>query len=366
MNTNKVLKLNGALLDKEQLQKHLEKIAVSHNLNNKSNKNTYPIPQMLQNFEFIKEVYKLLNEHVKLGITIHPAGEWLLDNFYIIEETVKQVEKELTVKKYTNFIGIANGSYEGFARVYVLASEIVAYTEGKIEKNDLIKYIESYQTKRTLNMDEIWNIGLFIQIAIINNIKEVCEKICSSQIQKYKVENIAERLIENKSKSDIKFTDVNHISKYAFKDMRYSFVEYMAYTLKRYGKKGYQYLKALEEMVEMTGSTVSDIIKKEHFDIAVKKVLMSNYITSIKKIQRIDFLEIFQKLNGVEEILNNDPANVYSKMDYKTKAYYRNKIKEISTKTKISEIYIAKKILEISNKSPKKHKTRTCWVLFNR
>lgn len=356
MNTNKVLKLNGALLDKEQLQKHLEKIAVSHNLNNKSNKNTYPIPQMLQNFEFIKEVYKLLNEHVKLGITIHPAGEWLLDNFYIIEETVKQVEKELTVKKYTNFIGIANGSYEGFARVYVLASEIVAYTEGKIEKNDLIKYIESYQTKRTLNMDEIWNIGLFIQIAIINNIKEVCEKICSSQIQKYKVENIAERLIENKSKSDIKFTDVNHISKYAFKDMRYSFVEYMAYTLKRYGKKGYQYLKALEEMVEMTGSTVSDIIKKEHFDIAVKKVLMSNYITSIKKIQRIDFLEIFQKLNGVEEILNNDPANVYSKMDYKTKAYYRNKIKEISTKTKISEIYIAKKILEISNKSPKNTK----------
>ena len=311
---------------------------------------------MLQNFEFIKEVYKLLNEHVKLGITIHPAGEWLLDNFYIIEETVKQVEKELTVKKYTNFIGIANGSYEGFARVYVLASEIVAYTEGKIEKNDLIKYIESYQTKRTLNMDEIWNIGLFIQIAIINNIKEVCEKICSSQIQKYKVENIAERLIENKSKSDIKFTDVNHISKYAFKDMRYSFVEYMAYTLKRYGKKGYQYLKALEEMVEMTGSTVSDIIKKEHFDIAVKKVLMSNYITSIKKIQRIDFLEIFQKLNGVEEILNNDPANVYSKMDYKTKAYYRNKIKEISTKTKISEIYIAKKILEISNKSPKNTK----------
>ena len=356
MNTNKVLKLNGALLDKEQLQKHLEKIAVSHNLNNKSNKNTYPIPQMLQNFEFIKEVYKLLNEHVKLGITIHPAGEWLLDNFYIIEETVKQVEKELTVKKYTNFIGIANGSYEGFARVYVLASEIVAYTEGKIEKNDLIKYIESYQTKRTLNMDEIWNIGLFIQIAIINNIKEVCEKICSSQIQKYKVENIAERLIENKSKSDIKFTDVNHISKYAFKDMRYSFVEYMAYTLKRYGKKGYQYLKALEEMVEMTGNTVSDIIKKEHFDIAVKKVLMSNYITSIKKIQRIDFLEIFQKLNGVEEILNNDPANVYSKMDYKTKAYYRNKIKEISTKTKISEIYIAKKILEISNKSPKNTK----------
>lgn len=35
-------------------------------------------------------------------------------------------------------------------------------------------------------------------------------------------------------------------------------------------------------------------------------------------------------------------------MEHNTKAYYRNKIKEISTKTKISEIYIAKKTLELA------------------
>ncbi|MCI8833567.1 MAG: hypothetical protein HFJ19_05180, partial [Clostridia bacterium] len=48
-----------------------------------------------------------------------------------------------------------------------------------------------------------------------------------------------------------------------FKDMRYPFVEYMSYILKRYGKKGYSYLNALEETMEMTGTTVSEIIKKE-------------------------------------------------------------------------------------------------------
>ena len=36
-------------------------------------------------------------------------------------------------------------------------------------------------------------------------------------------------------------------------------------------------------------------------------------------------------------------------MDDKTKEYYRNKIKEISKKTKISEIYITRKILELAN-----------------
>ena len=55
---------------------------------------------MLENYKIIEQVYNLLNEHLKLGISIHPAGEWLLDNIYIIEQTVKLIQKELTLKKY--------------------------------------------------------------------------------------------------------------------------------------------------------------------------------------------------------------------------------------------------------------------------
>ena len=345
------LKINGTMLEKSQLDKHLEKIASTHNLSAKSEKNTYPIPNLIKDFEYIKEVYKLLNEHLKLEITIHPAGEWLLDNFYIIEETVKQIQNELSIKKYTNFVGIQSGEYKGFARIYVLAEEIVAYTDCKIEKENLEEYLKSYQEKRTLSMDEIWNIGIFLEIGIIQKIRDVCEKIANSQMQKYKVEDIAERLIENKDKSKYIYKQKNNnYQKNMLQniDMKYPFIEYMSYTLKRYGKKGIGYLNILEDIVEKQGTTVSDVIQKEHFNIAIQKVLIGNSITSIKKIQRINFLEIFEKINGVEDILKKDPANIYEKMDYTTKEYYRNKIKEIATKTKISEIYIAKKILELS------------------
>ena len=358
MKENRRLNINGTMLEKSQLDKYLEKIAASHNICTKSDKTTYPIPGLLEDFEFIKEVYDLLNQHLKLEITIHPAGEWLLDNLYIIEEAVKQIKNELTLKKYTNFVGIANGEYKGFARIYVLASEIVAYTDNKIEKENLEEYLKSYQSKKELSMDEIWNIGIFLQIAIIQNIRKVCEKIAASQIEKYKVENIAERLIENKNKNDLIYK--NNISlknkKIIFQDMKYPFIEYMSYTLKKYGKKGIGYLNVLEETVEKLGTTVSEVIQKEHFDIAVQKVLIGNSITSIKNIQRINFLEIFEKINGVEDILKQDPAGVYPIMEYKTKEYYRNKIKEISNKTKISEIYIARKTLEICREKQEKQK----------
>ena len=350
MKENQKLKITGTMLEKSQLEKHLEKIASSHNTTSKSQKDTYPVPQLIENFKTIEEVYNILNEHLKLGINIHPAGEWLLDNFYIIEETVKQIQKELPLNKYMNFVGISNGEYKGFARIYVLASEIVAYTDNKIERENLEDYLISYQRKKTLSMDEIWNIGVFLQIAIIENITDICAQIYSSQIQKYRAENIAERLVENKDKSQTKFKNTK-IEKEFFQDMRYPFIEYMSYILKRYGKKANAYLNVLEEVVEKLGTTVSDVIKKEHFEIATQKVLMGNSITSIKEIQRINFLDIFEKINGVEEILKRDPANVYEKMDYKTKEYYRGKIKEISKKTKISEIYIARKMLELAQEN---------------
>lgn len=361
MRENKKLQITGVMLEKEQLKKHLEKIASSHNIISRSQKDTYPIPRLLEDYEKIKEVYKMLNEHVNMKINIHPAGEWLLDNFYIIEETVKQIEKELTIKKYKNFIGIANGEYAGFARIYVLASEIIAYTENRIEKESLEEYLQSYQNKKTLNMDEIWNIGIFLQIAIIHNISQICEKIASSQAQKYKVESIVERLVEGKTKQEQKYkeykSNTHNFKKTMMRDMRYPFIEYMSYTLKRYGRKGTRYLKVLEDIVEKMGMTVSEVIQKEHFDIAIQKVLMGNSITSLKTIQRINFLEIFEHINGVEDVLRKDPSGIYINMDWKTKEYYRNKIKRISEKTKISEIYIARKIIEIckNNEGKKSH-----------
>ena len=350
MKEKRRLNIKGAILDKNQLDSYLEKIASDHILQEKSNKDTYPIPRLKEDFEVIKEVYKLLNEHLEIGIPIHPAGEWILDNLYIIEEAIKNICKELTLKKYTNFLGIANGRYEGFARIYVLAGEMVAYTDGKINGENLKQMLMAYQNKKSLSMNEIWNIGLFIQIVLIENIREICEYIYSCQMQKEKVENILSKFFNTK----VKPSHATVINSIKLTPMRNSFIEYMSYRLKKYGRKAFAYLNILEEEVEKTGNDISEIVKKEHFDVAVKKVLVGNAIITLKNISRVNFLEIFESINGVEDILKQDPAQQYDKMDVDTKTYYRNKIQEISKKTKISEIYITKKCLELSKKAKEK------------
>jgi len=347
MKKNKSLNIRGTLLDRNQLSQYIEKVAAEHNVKTTSNKDTYPIPNVIEDYKFILETYKLLDKHIKLGIKIHSAGEWLLDNFYIIEETVKSIEKEMPLKKYKSMIGLSSGRFQGFARSFVLAEEIVAYTDCKIDREIIDLSLKAYQKKKFLSMDEICNIGTFFKISMISHIKEVCEKIYSSQIQKYKVESIIERVIDEKNVNDRKFKNISNVKVFSETELKYPFIEYMSYKLKSYGKKALDYQNILEKEVLKLGMTLSDVIQKEHLYIANLKIKIGNCITSIKSVNRISFSELFSYINLSEEILRMDPAGVYQLMDQDSKSYYRSKIEEISKKSKISEIYISEKIIEL-------------------
>lgn len=235
----RILNIKGTVLDKNQLEDYMEKVASDNVLKNTSDKETYPIPRLIENFELITNVYNLLNSHLKLGINIHPAGEWILDNYYIIEEAVKVIKESLNLNKYIDFVSIDNGQYKGVARIYFLAAQMCAYTDNNINKENIIYMLRAYQKKKSLSMDEIWNIGIFIQICIIEKIAEICEKIYSSQMQKYRVENIVERLVEQKSKEEQKYKNDKSYktSKLGYREMKYPFIEYMSYKLKKERKE---------------------------------------------------------------------------------------------------------------------------------
>ena len=256
----KYLNIKGTILDNYQLQNYMERISINHEVGGKSKKNTYPIPRLKENFKFIEKTYNVLNEHIKIGIEIHSAGEWLLDNFYIIEETYKTICMEMNLKKYKKFNSLTNELYNGFARIYILACEIVAYTDNKIDDDILKLTLSSYQKRKLLSMEEIWNLWIFLEIATIENIRNICEKIYVSQMQKHKVENIIERLVEFKTPKEYKFNKV----KINFKndEYKYAFIEYMSYKLKKIGKHGLPYLEILEDLVKRTRNNSSRCNKK--------------------------------------------------------------------------------------------------------
>ena len=79
-----------------------KKLAINHYVERHSDKKTFPRNQLKNDYQVISKAYQILNESIAKEVSIPPSGEWLLDNFYIIEETVKQIKQELTKKKYRN------------------------------------------------------------------------------------------------------------------------------------------------------------------------------------------------------------------------------------------------------------------------
>ena len=349
MNKYKYLNIKGANLEDNQLYDYLKHSAEEDLIIKNSNKKTFPIKALKKDFNIILKTYKLLNEHLKLGINIHSAGEWLLDNFYIIEECEKNVEKNLKLKKYISLPGLDNEKYKGFSRIYVLVSEIVGFSEKTISEEKIINSINSYQLRKVLSMEEIWEIGNFFQIALIQKISEICEKIYYAQQERYKVENTFERLVELKPNNNRVYKRKIKNNKKSY-DLNYSYIEYMTYKLRRIGKKGSQYIDILENEINKLGTSIDDIVQKEHLYIATLKIKLGIFITSLKKINRIDYKNIFKETNKTEELLNHDPSGFFAMQTDDTKELYREVIRKISKKAHISEIYVTEKILSLAKR----------------
>ena len=91
----------------------------------------------------------------------------ILDNLYIIEESIKNICKELTLKKYINFLGIAISSKLGKAvkRNYIkrIIREVYRNTEEQIKTGNTIVFL--------------WKKNAEIKQACYENVKKDIEKI---------------------------------------------------------------------------------------------------------------------------------------------------------------------------------------------
>ena len=86
--------LRSELLSADQMEQHGKLVAGVHQLKPGRPRDRL-LARLAENQNLLLEVHKLLTEAVKDGRRITPAGEWLLDNFYVIEEQIRTARRHL-------------------------------------------------------------------------------------------------------------------------------------------------------------------------------------------------------------------------------------------------------------------------------
>ncbi len=315
-----------------------------------------------KNYKIIFKTYKILEKSYELKIPIHSAGQWILDNMYIIDQEYENIKEANKSLKYKKLPVIKTHDGNKYISIFYLAYELVENNTGFIDENLILNCLKEHQKLSYLKSDELDLFILMLKLALLKFIARICINITNSQQRKMDVENIisVEYLDNNLAKELYnEFKYFNNFREYLIdpvkiKNTNTAFVEYMAYRLKEMGQKGEKYFKVLNNEAEKIGFTVEEAIVKEHMEIAKTTNYIGRAILSYKKLLGINFREIFEKVNKIDEMLLQDYTNEFKKCDYKTKSRYRCYIIKLAKKYNLSEVYIAKKVVECS-KNYKKH-----------
>src|SRR5688572_23081756 len=136
--------LRAELFGVDQLARHAESLAASHHVEVRGGSN-----ELLACLERNEEILREFN-HSTLAVDparrITPAAEWLLDNFYLIEEQVQMARRHLPRNYNRELPRLVDGASAGLPRVYDLVLEFITHVDAQLDAAPLSAFVAAYQT----------------------------------------------------------------------------------------------------------------------------------------------------------------------------------------------------------------------------
>ena len=139
--------IRGEVLGAERLGERARAVARGHHLlPAQKQRGVGPLLLRLEDTRSVLDrVYQELNTGAERGLDISPAGEWLLDNFYTVEEHIREIRATLPNGYYRELPELATGPLARFPRVYEIAIELIAHTEGHLDLANTDLFVREFQ-----------------------------------------------------------------------------------------------------------------------------------------------------------------------------------------------------------------------------
>ncbi|MBP6680057.1 MAG: hypothetical protein KA166_02630, partial [Saprospiraceae bacterium] len=332
--------LRAELFSTEQLEVYAASLAETHTLSSELATEQL-LKRLDENEAILLEVRNLLIESAKENSSISPAGEWLLDNFYSIEEQI-QIGKKHFPKSYSDTLPrLAKGPFAGLPRVYHIALEIIAHSDGRVDPENLYSFVKAYQEVTNLKLGELWAVPIMLRIALIENLRRLAATIARDRINKNLADYWADKMTDTAEKDPKSLIVVTADMARSNPPIVSSFVAELTRRLLGKGPALSLPLSWVEQRLSENGLTTNMLVHQENQKQAADQVSMSNSISSLRFINNSDWREFVEKTSGVEEILRTDIGNVYGQMDFTTRDHYRHRVEAIAKRSGSSELDVA-------------------------
>ncbi len=156
----------------EELALHL-----AQNLEPVSRSNDNPLPARLRTLgTFLQSAYRYFDESSLEVTAASQAAEWMLDNYYIIEQALRQTNEDLPPDFYQR-LPKANMIDREMARVQVLAFVLTRANENHLDAEQIKSFIRKFQSITVLKIGEIWALAPMLRLSVLENLADALTHI---------------------------------------------------------------------------------------------------------------------------------------------------------------------------------------------
>ena len=339
--------LRSELFSSDQMERHGKSLAGSHKLSLER------VPDKLlkrlgENQEVLVEVCALLTTAIEQNRGIAPAGEWLLDNFYLIQEQIRTAKRHLPKDYSRELPHLLNGRSAGLPRVYDIALETISHGDGCVDPESLSSFVASYQTVTALKLGELWAIPIMLRLALIENLRRVGVRMAAGRNDRNRADYWADKMTEIAEKDPKSLILVIADMARSNPPMVGAFVAEFARRLQGQSPALALPLTWIEQRLSESGLTIEQLVQSENQQQAADQVSISNSIASLRFLEAMDWRDFVEAMSLVEQTLRQDPAQVYGKMDFATRDRYRHVVEKIAKSSHLSEGEVASKAIQLA------------------
>jgi cyclic beta-1,2-glucan synthetase len=346
--------LRSELFSSDQMQQHGKTLAGSHTLG-PGRAPDQLLPRLAENEGVLIGACNLLTAAVKANRRIAPAGEWLLDNFYLIEEQIRTARRYLPKGYSRDLPRLLNGSSAGLPRVYDIALEPISHGDGRVDPESLSSFVAAYQTVTVLTLGELWAIPIMLRLALIENLRRVAARLAADRTDRNLADYWADQMTETAENDPKSLILVIADMARSSPPLVSSFVAEFARRLQGQSPALALPLTWIEQRLSESGLTIEQLVQSENQQQAADQVSISNSIGSLRFLEAMDWREFVETMSVVEQTLREDPGGVYGQMDFATRDRYRHVVEQIAKSSRLSESEVARKAIQLVHEGAAKN-----------
>ena len=335
--------IRGDLFGTERLEHHAVSLAEAQKITLR-----YPAPsrrlsrRVKENAGILLAAYRTCAQALQSGETITPGAEWLLDNFHLVEQQLRQIADDLPPGYYRQLPKLADGPFAGYPRVLGLAWAYVAHTDSLLSGPVLERFVKAYQQVQPLMIGEIWAVAITLRIVLIENMRRLADQIVEGQHLRKTADDLVDRVLATDPSAAVSL----HVAVAAFDKapLPEIIAAQIAKRLRGFDPVETPLYGWLTDRLRQQGSSIEEVVQHAQLRQGATNVTMRNIVTSMRLISELDWADFFEEVSIIDTRLR--AASDFAAMDFATRNQYRTAIEILARGSQLSESEVAEAALD--------------------